>query len=437
MSGQDDPLTEHPSQEAPDKSADTFDSVYNLASGLLWQDRRFILTLYPLLILPELIIISFRNPLDYILIFQFLVKGVELTFLYFVCRRWVCKLSPTPGLSYRPGALAQTIFLGTGLWLLLILPLLLTLFAPPELRLLFLLSLIPAVLIVLKYYFFFFPIALHITPLQQALSTASTFTRERKSVALLALISPLGFMFFASSLVGGLSPDGRIHSVLYLMGVVEGLFPVLATYLGLAFSLHLVGEKEWHDSSLDPYRVARLSTLEVSGPELVGKLLKPRTGLTLLFMGLLIWMANQIRAAEIPPSATVQLESIEIDNKLVRLKLHLRDGEYQFRGFSPLSFNLTGENGVTISPSPAKIFLNGHQMQEALPFLPDSMEAAEIVVEFECERSAEELQALQDLYLWHRRARLEWLDMKNARLLKGGKNKADQPVEKSAAEQTT
>ncbi|MDC0357525.1 hypothetical protein OAO01_01820 [Oligoflexia bacterium] len=396
---------ENPKPEAPPT-----EEAYKIASSLLWQDRKFLLILYFLLVLPDLLNSTFVGTAQYMVALQITKRTLCLIFVFLVSVRWARFLCIQP-MTYSLATLSRLMVFGFAFWFLFAVPTALMVVAPGNLQPLFVLLFIPAAVIALKYYFYFFPIVFNVKSVQKIISDTRAITANDTFVALRTMVSPMGAMLLLVALGQALAPDGRQIMVSCFADLFTGVYTLFSTYLSLAFCLVLTPHSAWRAYGLDPYREARLATLTLHGPALLSRLLRPKNGLIMLGMGILVWTANEMRAAEMLPAPTISIESVQAEDKLLRMNLYLIDEAYTFRGFYPAFFRLAGEKGTAIANFPSKIVINGQEQTGALSIPNDNVEM-HLTLEFTTDRSAEELQALEDLLLWYRHAQIDWVDMK-------------------------
>jgi hypothetical protein len=115
---------------------------------------------------------------------------------------------------------------------------------------------------------------------------------------------------------------------------------------------------------------------------------------------LLIFGSNISRQVTSSPAASTALEKVQVGEKLVRLSLRISDPEFHFRGFQPSSFMLAGETGVAVAKSLTKASLSPNKDERIISI--DTTETSQtLFLEFEVDRSAVDLLALEDLWVWY------------------------------------
>lgn len=404
------------------KPASFLHQASDLAVSMLRTDWKLILLAYPILLVPHIIVLNVSELTEASVIFlSFLSRVISLSFLFIVCRRWLYNFTSTNATKPKLNVVAFFVF-GFAQWLLYMLPtkglLAVMTNQSKELALLELPILffsIPAFFLALRLFFFFIPALLDRTSLVKVFQESLLFTAKDKLLALKVLIAPISISFLLSSLPLIISPDGRLLFSLYGSILFEGISWVLICYLALATVFQLMPEEKWRSYHLDPYRAQRFETLTFANPEWLSNLLRPKTGLKLLLVSTLVWLGNAMRAETLKPAVAVEVLNIELEGKNAAIKLKLQDDRYSFRGFIPAGFRLAGETGTPISSYPRKVVLD--QTGEKIEvFMPEISGSAEITLFFECDRDAQSLRLLEDLYLYYRGYKYLHLDMESAKI---------------------
>jgi hypothetical protein len=402
-------------QAAPPQSPYT--QIFPTAAAMLWSDRLLILMLYPLLIITGLLGVDILSPssanFEIIMICD---RVLQLLFGCLVTARWIRRLSQTPR-KISGASIARFYLFGLTVWALFTLPLAVV-FTGELPALTFASSALVSFGLWLGLVFFFYPVPILLgrAPLSEALNIARQINVGERLLPIKLMIAPAGFLSLALALVMSISPDGRYATVLYLSQAVTGIFWVLLTYLSLAAAILRLDEKVWREEQLDPYRAARLSTLEFQGSTWLGSQLRPGRGMAWLAISVLVWVGNLVRLFSTPPAATINVERIAIQGSEVRITLQLKDEQYGFRGMQPLYFALAGEQRAVIAPNPQRGSIAGTE-GNFLFILPSDRKEVEMELTFAANRVGDELRALQDLHLWYRSVKLMRLDMQNAELL--------------------
>lgn len=392
------------------------DSVFKdgcrVAAGMMVHDRLFLPGLYALIVLPRCLATAFLAPTsDWLLYVRVLERMVWLVGLWVLGRRWVSQLSSAKPKS---AGLNVIIFLALGiaLWLTHTIPVSAVFYdLPNELKLVLLLALIPALHLNLQYYFFFFPAVLGIKPLSNIIYHSLAIARHERWLVLRAVVGPAGLYFLLNSIAQGFSPDGRSLAISILTDTTSGIFWLWTSYFGLALGFMILPDAMWREFELDPYRKSRLATIALRGPAWLSASFFPNKGLIMLLLGCLVWAGNLMRLADLPPGPELRLTAVSVDGSKVLLDVHAEDPDYKFRGFYPIFFNIAGENHTPLAnrPSAATLASSG----EAIDFaLSGQLSAADIKLVFDTPRQAQELAALQDVWLWYRNTKIAKLAFK-------------------------
>lgn len=400
---------------------------HKLAAGLLAADHTLVLYCYPFLTLP-LFVEEFVNRFSPT--FAFVLSGgertIELIFLFLLGIRWADKLRaqnetlPSPGIleqaNFRAFTFARLLLTGFVLWALVIFPPALSIAGGKFQSTIFLALFLPGIILSYRYFMYFFPILF--SPrgqsMARSLHSAAQFVKSDFLLPFRILAAPLGISTLISSLCAAPFPDGRDIYLSLLGDLFSPLLWVLSCYLGLAFALLMLSEKEWRELGLDPYRHARLDTLSILSPGWLASILSVRSGIKFLIVGSLVWAGNQIRLELMPPPGEITIKSVEVAEDTVTMNIEVKDLKYDLRAFQPVNLRLAGEkyletsdSSAVIAPSPEKVISPETTDSPDLRFyVPHTTEPVQLTLIFKALRSGEQLTALQDLYLWYRHARI-------------------------------
>jgi len=393
-------------------------SPYHIAAGFLWEDRSILLPLLLILTVPGAMALLYE-PLStqYPILIGITKRIVDLSVLLFVCHRWIDRLQ-VEGHSLNTDTIFRFLSAGLGMWLLFEVPLLgIQAQFSPTLTLLAIFLFIPATIVALRYFFYFFPIVLQIDKVTEILAVTRSYTMQNRFLAVKALLAPLAIMMFLVALTLAISPDERESYVTWLKVASTESFWLLSTYLAVAFGFTNLKAAEWSTYGFKPEREELLKGLESYGPQWIGKILKPKNGVKIILLSLLIGVGNQVRLFNTPPSVTFNVQSIEIEGSTIRLTIDLTDEEFHFSGFTPFGLTLAGEKGQSIVQplrSPQKVFVDGVPVSWTDLVVSKDTINLTLTVEFTTNRTSDSLKKLEDLHLWYWNARIVWLDMGRA-----------------------
>lgn len=254
----------------------------------------------------------------------------------------------------------------------------------------------------LRVLFYFTTVSVFGMEVRQGLAASTEVARRNPMMALKSLVSPTAFtvLFVGLSLVP--APDGRSIVWTTIASIMEGVFWIGSTYTALGCALAFFDDQAWRAAGLDPYRSERLSTLQTQGGAKFGRLLAPRAGIVTLVIGLMFVMGNLARQLTLPPSAVVSLESVNIGDRTIQLKLNVEDHEYHFRGFNITAFSIASKTGFTQSEKllSASLRPDGAETLSEIP--TNSGDPRSVYLTFATNKSAEALRAADNLWLWYK-----------------------------------
>lgn len=254
----------------------------------------------------------------------------------------------------------------------------------------------------LRVLFYFATVSVFGMGVRQGLAASTEVARRNPMMALKSLVSPTAFtvLFVGLSLVP--APDGRSIVWTTIASIAEGVFWIGSTYTALGCALASFDDQTWRVAGLDPYRTERLSTLQTQGGARLGRLLAPRAGIVTLVIGLMFVMGNLGRQLTLPPSAVVSLESVNIADRTIQLKLNVQDHEYHFRGFNISAFSIASKTGFAQSEKllSASLRPDGAETLSEIP--TNSGDPRSVYLTFATNKSAEALRAADNLWLWYK-----------------------------------
>ena len=374
-----------------------------IAAWLLWRDRGVLLLLYPVLTIAPLA----RHLLpqtDAVLLAIIIADRVaELLFLYFVTRRALEAF----GVPIRADRLKQAlsyIVWGAGLWLLFQAGLMFQLLAEsPRSILVSGVCTALGTIFGLRYFFYFLPALAGNFSLRQIGALARCFVRTRPLLGLRALLPAFAWVLFLTGIVTVLSPDGRSLGVSITVDLISGLFFLISTYLSFGIAQAYCDEECWRLLGAQSSLTIAQSDRRKRGNE---RLLTRSTSLRLLVAASLVWVGNAILDLTSAPAAKIEVLAVEAKDRAATVRLRLSDPQYSLRGLDLNAFTLAGEKRIQVSRKLISSHLaSGDEIEAPL----ESSGPVTVVLEFETDRRAEDLVALEDLYLWYKMKQIEHL----------------------------
>lgn len=327
---------------------------------------------------------------------------LQLGVVSFIVLRWRRKLEHIKGNLGSPlVAVARIVVAGFVVWGVLTLPVVgaslsASSWAPP----LFIFIFFVGVFWTFRFYFYFAAFGLLGGTLREACAATLSLGRKDPMAAVRSLVAPIGVTSLVVGMLSYPSPDGRSLFWATASSAAEGIFWILATYTGLAFTLILIDESAWRTAGLDPYRRERLRTLEAQGRSSRFNWLSPRSGVKIFLVALCIIIGNLVQGFSLAPAAEIKVEKWEAENRRVSVVLQLNDPLYHFRGFNPYAFSLKSQTGFPVSTGIAKVSLTpgGEQLSGVLPSSPGPIH---LYLEFTSNKTDESLRKLDNMYLWY------------------------------------
>jgi hypothetical protein len=335
-----------------------------------------------------------------------LERGVQIIAMFIIVRRWRKKL------EVRAGASAFTTFIRTGLvgyliWGCSLVPFFL-LSRSDNQSLVFASAILLtfSALLALRYFFYFATIGLFNGSPKELATQTRVITLRSPFAPMKAISAPLAITAVCMALAFIPYPDGRSVVFNSLAGSLEGLFTILSTYTGLAFTLLLADDTSWRTSGLDHYRQERLETLSIAAPRFASGILSAQGSIKVFILAAFIFSLNISRQVSTAPAAQIKLLSVVAGNKRVHIELEVSDKEFQLVGFRPAAFSIAGENGTPVASKITAISIN-NQSSDAPPLITPTTGRVKIGIDFESTRSAHDFASLEDLYLWYYTVKLQ------------------------------
>lgn len=258
-----------------------------------------------------------------------------------------------------------------------------------------------AVFWIFRFYFYFATFGLLTGSVREVAFATLALSRKNPGAALRSLVAPLA----VTALVWGLllypSPDGRSLFWSTMTSTALGIFWILATYTGIAYTLVLMDDSAWRAAGLVPYRRERLRTLEIQGRTSHFNWLAPRDGAKIFMVALCVVALSLYQGLQKAPAPRVTIQSCEAQNHGVSIVLELTDAQYKFRGFNPYAFSLRSQTGFDdISNGISKIVYEPGGEEVTGPLSPESS-PVKVRINFKSNKTQEALAELDNVYLWY------------------------------------
>jgi hypothetical protein len=374
-----------------------------IAAGFLAAHWKSLLLLYCLAVLPALLFSLLELKASAMNLGLMALQ--QLIYLLVLSKIASLALKEIFGVTQKFGyqALARICFLGMGLWLSYTLAILAV--ASPtstEVKTIALFLIGPALYLNLRYYFFYVPPLLRQpAALSFDLSQAAELSKNRLKIILLSLVGPGGLHALASAIISGLSPDQRHLSVVLALDATSGLFFLLNAAISISLAIHFLPQTNL-GTGLATAATARLS---LQAPNWLAAAFQPNKGFVMLMLACLVWAGNLMRLAELPPAPTLVVHHAETKDSKLLLKLDATDTTYKFRGFHPVFFHLASNLRTPLADRPLRVTKQG-EPDDILFELPRGTGPITLQLEFETNRTQQDLAALEDLFLWYRGAKI-------------------------------
>ena len=378
-----------------------------IATWLLWRDRGALLLLYPLLVAVPLGRHFF--PQSDAALFSMIVldRVAELTFLYFTTRRALAAFGiRLSAVSFRQ--LVRYAIWGFGLWALFQAGLIFQLAADSS-RSILVSGACTALgtIFGLRYFFYSLPALSGDFSLRQIGVLARRFVQTRPLLGLRALLPAVAWTIFLSGVITVFSPDGRSLAVSVTVDLVSGLYFLIFTYLSFGIAQAYCDESCWRLLGAEAALVITQSERRKRGNE---RLLSRRTALRLAAAACLVWIGNTLLNLTAMPAAKIEVIDITAKDRIAIVKLKLSDPQYSLRGLELSAFSLAGEKRVPVSVKLSSARLDtGAEIDSPL----ETPQPVVVTLEFETDRRAADLQALNDLYLWYKMVKIDHLKFAN------------------------
>lgn len=378
---------------------------FQVAAGLLKNDRFLLLPLLLLLAIPTLIDLfiplSPRNSGIYL---SMVDRLLHLVVVSAIALRWRRRLeSPQGSRVSNLRVVGRIVAIGVFTYLIVAVPLFGMAFSgETRMASLWVLLLGMGCWYSLRIYFYFVAASVFGMATLPAVRASIELSRGNATAAVRSLIAPAALTLLLIGLCMAPAPDGRSLWTIGAASIAEGVFWILSCYTGLAFGLVLFDDVAWRSAGLNPYRAERLATLHTQGGGRAARLLSTRSGLMLLGVSICFLTGNLLRQLHEPPAAEVTIEKVTLADYTIRVELLVRDSQYNFRGFSPAAFSVASKTGFAQSQrlTTATDEADG---KEVLTTLASSGETSKrLYLTFQTNKTAASLRALDNMWLWYK-----------------------------------
>jgi hypothetical protein len=328
---------------------------------------------------------------------------LQLIVVSFVVLRWRRKLEHVKGSLGSPFlASLKIIAVGFAVWSALELPMIGIGFARVEWAApIFLFAFCIAVFWAFRLYFYFAAFGLLGGTTVDALKSALLLGQREPGAVIRSLVTPMAATALVVGILSYPAPDGRSLFWDTASSAAIGIFWILSTYTGMAFSLVLIDDSAWRAAGLDPYRHQRLRTLEAQGRASRFNWLSVRSGLKIFLVAFCVIGATTFMGLVGGPAAQIKVTSYQVKNRGLSVVLEMDDPQFKFRGFAPHSFYVATQTGLDlVSNGIEKISLtpNGEALRGPIPSQTGPMK---LYIDFSSRKTDDALKAMDNMYLWY------------------------------------
>jgi hypothetical protein len=397
---------EHEAREVEQENPIRVEQGYKAAGALMYADRMRLPIFCIVLALPGYLKYLFSiNTAPELLTLAFVDQMIELAFLYYVAAPLLPQVVSGPLPTPRT-TLSRLLLYGGLFWGVVAFPVMMQSVLPdPSLSWVLLLLLVFGFGFTITFFFFFMPVMLGVRGIGNVLTIARGYTAQERFLPFRVILPPLALSAFVSGIFLSPYPDGREPMLLYGAELFLSAQKVLAVYLSVAFGLVFLRPNLAPRIEVKPYFPAQIVSLSVKSPTWIRECLKMKNVLVLLLFSGLIWMSNEARLETLPPPGQISIGGTGVGEKRAFVTLKASDPEYRLRGLDLSRFSLVTPKGNRFAGTPNAVTVDGERAEGAVMIEP-TKESREIQLEFETERSAEEMQQLEALELWYRSTRI-------------------------------
>jgi hypothetical protein len=249
------------------------------------------------------------------------------------------------------------------------------------------------------YHFYFVPILLGAQSFGVILRTGFRYFQEDKLLALRTVTGPFGLAAFLTGIALMFDPHQQTVTS-HLLKEIASIFQAV-TVVALACSAAIL---QVH-CALPTVVIAKVTqtarTYEKWGHPLVRRLLSAKTGAALCTFGLATSYLGILRIDSTPTNISFVVRQLEVADKLLRVTITAEDEEHYLRGFRPCAFSLGGPRQPgTIAESCLRI-KEGDSRISRLTMVQHLVGPQTYTIEFELDRTTDEIRQIADLSLWY------------------------------------
>ncbi len=236
---------------------------------------------------------------------------------------------------------------------------------------------------------------------REIVARALRMHRQAPAAAIRALAAPLAISVLAVALFTLPYPDGRSLIWTTLASASQSIFWLLSTYTGLGFALCLFDSADWRAAGLEAYSLERLQTIETQGRSKLAGMLTPRSALKFAVLTTLTLIFITIRLTTEPPVVQIEVVRVVAADKAVHIELKATDNAFRFSSFKLPLVSLRSASGYPVSTDLTKASMNSDKNELLFEIPAIKTTAISLYLTFSTNRSKQDLEALEDLWLWY------------------------------------
>ena len=253
----------------------------------------------------------------------------------------------------------------------------------------------------LRVYFYFAVVALLGIRPNAALARAAAMTKADGTAALKTLVAPCAYTLLLTALFTLPSPSGRSLMWMSIASAAECVFWILSTYLALGYVITTLGDAEWRNAGLTPYRADKLATLQTQGGKQIAKYLSAKFGLGISLLAFVLMMVNLGRQFNEPPVAQVEIKRVVVNDYSIKLELAVEDRQYMFRGFHPVGFSVKTQTGFALANALTSVALTPDGAGFVGSLASEDGAQKTLFLTFSSGKTAAALKNLDNVWLWY------------------------------------